>query len=840
MGSVVISYVENTSRGGHISKHARVPSFKELAEGFDDFEVIETKEERNNHAPLYSFAEYALESSTARRANNIIRVYCLVWDFDGVPRKLIEELSAGYQELGVSNFWHTTYSHKGDDNNVRARMVVELSRPVQPGEWGPFWARARHLSDLQEIVDNQCKDPCHLYFETIGHDEALYEYHTALCDGPGLDVDAVLEIDIPDEEQHQSFQYEELPEEERADISPALKGHWQKKLDKLCSEIRKCPAGGNWDLRNDRPFGIAVGAPHIIDPDKVFKAVDDAYIYRAKKIESEDPWDLEKGRADYKKAIEDGMSKPWWPKKDEPILDVVQNLTATGFAGRMVLQGGAGRLLREVKSGAWLGYTGRNWQFSEEDATKFCSEVIETLPQEEELLAGRNRELREAYEEMRENPDAEPAELELAEMEADRSQAQIDELYKFYLKLQNGTNLPHARDVYASYYESRTVLTDFDTNPYLINFQNGTLDARTMKLRAHNPDDKLLSVLPTSYSPEAKCPKFLAFLDRITLGDKKKAFLLRLLGYSLMGLTTEQKFFILRGPGSDGKSALLEVVDRVLGPYSSVTQASHFLEAKTGEEHPAWMMALHNRRLVAAEEPGAFRNFNEPLIKAITGGMPLEARMMRENPTNFIPRFTLWFACNNLPKIDNLDHGIWRRIAILDFDAKFVEPGEFRNEPGTFPRDPRFFDSLKGEDAGILALLAREAHAYCLNPVIDWSICADAVADYQEQTHPLGDFYDECCARKDQLENGRGELSTEVRHMLLKSDTPWRVQRGDILRAYENWALGRDHLGKKAFYAAVRMQYPEKVIRGLRVFAGLRLLTSTEKKLLKGSGANPN
>ena len=67
------------------------------------------------------------------------------------------------------------------------------------------------------------------------------------------------------------------------------------------------------------------------------------------------------------------------------------------------------------------------------------------------------------------------------------------------------------------------------------------------------------------YDRNASCPLFEKFLAQVVPDEKVRAFLQRALGYSLTGITEEQCFFFLYGPGSNGKSTLIETLSALMG-----------------------------------------------------------------------------------------------------------------------------------------------------------------------------------------------------------------------------------------------------------------------------------
>src|SRR5207247_1859951 len=61
---------------------------------------------------------------------------------------------------------------------------------------------------------------------------------------------------------------------------------------------------------------------------------------------------------------------------------------------------------------------------------------------------------------------------------------------------------------------------DLDTDPWLLNVQNGTLDLRTGDLQPNRPADLLTKLVPVEYRADVECPTWLAMLDRIMNGDQ--------------------------------------------------------------------------------------------------------------------------------------------------------------------------------------------------------------------------------------------------------------------------------------------------------------------------------
>lgn len=104
------------------------------------------------------------------------------------------------------------------------------------------------------------------------------------------------------------------------------------------------------------------------------------------------------------------------------------------------------------------------------------------------------------------------------------------------------TYLKEAQSIYPVY------MSEFDTNKYLFNCSNGTLDLSTMEFKEHNPADRITKLTQVVYDPSADSIRFKEFIDEIMSGDADKAsYLQKALGYAISGDTRFECMFFLYG-----------------------------------------------------------------------------------------------------------------------------------------------------------------------------------------------------------------------------------------------------------------------------------------------------
>ena len=125
---------------------------------------------------------------------------------------------------------------------------------------------------------------------------------------------------------------------------------------------------------------------------------------------------------------------------------------------------------------------------------------------------------------------------------------------------------------------------DLDTDPWMLNVRNGTVDLRTGQILPHDPGRLITKLCPVEYDPSATCPTWLAFLDRIMDHNQDLLdFMQRAIGYSLTAITSEQVLFFLYGIGANGKSTLLNAIREMMGEdYAQHTPTETLLLKERG------------------------------------------------------------------------------------------------------------------------------------------------------------------------------------------------------------------------------------------------------------------
>ena len=233
------------------------------------------------------------------------------------------------------------------------------------------------------------------------------------------------------------------------------------------------------------------------------------------------------------------------------------------------------------------------------------------------------------------------------------------------------TYLKEAQSVYPVSMEK------FDTDRYLLNCNNGTLDLRTMEFREHRPEDFFTKISKVDYIPSAKSPRFNKFIEEITSGDKEKArFLQKALGYGISGDTRFECIFFLFGELTrNGKGTLMESCLLVLGDYGRAVRPETIAQKNnTNSQSPSEDIArLAGIRFANISEPSRGLLLNAAQVKSMTGNDTMNARFLNENSFDFKPQFKMYVNTNYLPVITDMTLFQSGRVVIIPFNRHFEE-----------------------------------------------------------------------------------------------------------------------------------------------------------------------
>jgi putative DNA primase/helicase len=338
-----------------------------------------------------------------------------------------------------------------------------------------------------------------------------------------------------------------------------------------------------------------------------------------------------------------------------------------------------------------------------------------------------------------------------------------------------------------------------DSDAFLLNCLNGTVDLRSGHLREHRREDLITKLAPVQYDPKAQLDLWDELLDWVTAGNRDlRKYLQRAGGYSITGDGSEEVLFLVHGDSSTGKSTFLEALKMSLGDYARTADFEAFLKRHQVGAPRNDIARLAGARMVISIEVDEGKRLAEGLIKMLTGGDTVAARFLYKEAFEFLPGFKLWLAANHAPEVRDDDEAMWRRIRRIPFDHVIPKTR----------RDPKVKATLKNPSVAGPAILA-----WAVRGAVMWQeqglgvppIVEQATAAYREEMNPISEFINDCCLLAENAGVGRTAL----------------------FEAYEEWAAGkRVVLDRKRFDERIGRLGCERTRKGKngdRVWTGIEL-----------------
>ncbi len=277
------------------------------------------------------------------------------------------------------------------------------------------------------------------------------------------------------------------------------------------------------------------------------------------------------------------------------------------------------------------------------------------------------------------------------------------------------------------------------------------IERRTASVEAvkgHRRADLITQIVPVAYDKKAKCPKWIAFLERMQLNADDRRLVQVASGLGLVGITV-QKLFFHYGFGANGKSVYMETLCRLLGDVAVTLPSESFIgEGNSGGAASPDMARLYGRRFLRVKELPEGEDLRENLVKDLTGGEEFTVRDLFQGYFDFKPIFTGHMSGNGYPRITGTDNGIWRRMVVVHWPVtlKKEEQREFEEVVSEFR--PEYPGILNWLIEGVLIFL-REGL------VIPASVEAKT-QEYRDEMDPTSAF----CARCVMVDE-RGEVTAK-------------------------------------------------------------------------------
>ena len=338
--------------------------------------------------------------------------------------------------------------------------------------------------------------------------------------------------------------------------------------------------------------------------------------------------------------------------------------------------------------------------------------------------------------------------------------------------------------------EHRASMNDFDKEPLLLALQNGVLDLRTTTLVPYDNSHRFRRCASVGFDAVATCHEWTQYVqDMCALADgtrdrELERYLQMYVGYVLTGLTTEQSMLVFIGEGSNGKGVLDRAIKFILGPLAfgaPMTLLNEGGQKKAEDASPA-MARLHSTRYVSISETEKNGLMSAPLMKSLTGGDSITARLLNENAITFDPTHKLTLFTNHPPRFGTIDAAAMSRVKILRFERNFGGAGDGQLAARSFANERAM---LENEAPGILRWAADGARAW-------WE--ASEISQRAGQKARRGNIGLPACSRVDvataEYTQGANTVASALTELIMFGED-YKVDCAALYYAYSGWCKAR-------------------------------------------------
>ena len=207
---------------------------------------------------------------------------------------------------------------------------------------------------------------------------------------------------------------------------------------------------------------------------------------------------------------------------------------------------------------------------------------------------------------------------------------------------------------------------------------NGILNLETKTLQPHTHETKFFCKLPVEYDENAKCPEIEKFIEEVVT-TKQLNVLKEWLGYCLYPKYLYHKALMLIGEGSNGKTTLLNLIEKFLG-IENISNVS--------------LQDICNNRFASSTLHNKLANIYDDLpdkallytgkFKMLTGNGTIQAERKWQHPFTFKNYAKMVFATNKIPETHDDTLAFFRRWIIINC------PNIFTGKT----RDPKILEKL--------------------------------------------------------------------------------------------------------------------------------------------------
>ncbi len=213
---------------------------------------------------------------------------------------------------------------------------------------------------------------------------------------------------------------------------------------------------------------------------------------------------------------------------------------------------------------------------------------------------------------------------------------------------------------------SRVDRSKFDSNPDILNLDNGLLNIHTGEFTEHSSDYLSFVRIPIKYDPKAKCPEIMKFLHE-ALKPKDILTALEFIGYCIYRSAKYEKAMLCIGGGDNGKGTFLKLIEHFVG----ANNVSHVSLQDMNEDRFS-IARLYGKLIITYADLPSEKLKYTGIFKMLCSGDFIRAQKKGRDPFDFTNFAKLIFSANQIPQSDDRTYAYFKRWIIFHFEYTFT------------------------------------------------------------------------------------------------------------------------------------------------------------------------
>jgi len=334
-----------------------------------------------------------------------------------------------------------------------------------------------------------------------------------------------------------------------------------------------------------------------------------------------------------------------------------------------------------------------------------------------------------------------------------------------------------------------------DCRPHLIGFKNGVYDMKMHIFREGMPDDYISLSTNRNYIQYSPLYQEIIdineFFEKVFTNVNLRNYVLDILACIIDGSIAQERFYIFTGQGSNGKSRLLDLIQKAVGDYYATLPIALLTQKRAASNSAQGEIErTKGRRFAVLQEPNENDKINVGYMKELSGNDRILTRGLYKEPYEFKPQFKMILACNELPEIPSQDGGVWRRLRVIEFSSRFCENPD-PSKANEFMMDLELSEKFDRYAEYFISMLIERHKNINPNKINEPREVINATQKYKDNNDIIGQYVND--------------------RIITDADSKDKIGITEIYNDFKLWSINNVSKGKKTPDRAQLRSYLEKI-----------------------------